>query len=278
MRRLTAFVDGDTVVLDDTDGNARIAIAVGATELATALRVAWRDGEPAPGSLTASALASLEEATNVRPRPRNLHYTTAPSTHEATEQPIPLGPMTEHLEITLHNVLSARRSQRHFGRIELRQVASLLTNSTRVADIRIAPDGYQGSLRPVPSAGGRHPLDIELHAFDVTGLPQGRYDWDPYLCQLTAAGPSTTEELDRWNSALEGDGSPAAVLALVADPSRTLSYYPAGMAHVWRDAGVLLGYLNLAATACSVKATILGTCAQHGSRKTCWEVGAIALG
>lgn len=278
MRRLTAFIDGDTVLVDDTAGNTRILPSDTAAALARQLFAAWHEGTEAANGLTAAAHASLEEAANVCPDPAS-QWEPPDTAAAATGAVIQLGPIAQPPDANVHETLQVRRSRRTFRRIALVDVASLLTSCTRVAGIRIAPDGYPGSLRPAPSAGGRHPIDLELYAFNVEGLEPGRYAWDPYLCELGSfelAQPG--EEVDRWETALASDERPSAIITLVAEPSRTLAYYPAGMAHVWRDAGVLLGYLNLVATACSLNSTILGTCGRHARREGCWEVGALAIG
>jgi hypothetical protein len=74
---------------------------------------------------------------------------------------------------------------------------------------------------------------------------------------------------------------------LAAKFDATLSRYPQGATLVWRDAGVALGYLHLAATAMGLGSCMLGTAgvlsegllAACGVRGTLvGDVGALALG
>jgi hypothetical protein len=50
-----------------------------------------------------------------------------------------------------------------------------------------------------------------------------------------------------------------AVIVVSANPAATLSRYPNGTAHVWRDAGALLATLHLTATDLGLASKILST-------------------
>lgn len=82
-------------------------------------------------------------------------------------------------------------------------------------------------------------------------------------------------------AALRCTQCPPATLFACASFDRTLTRYPQGSTLVWRDAGVLLGYLHLAAFAGGLASCIVGTAGVlptlpllHGAV----DIGALAVG
>jgi hypothetical protein len=66
---------------------------------------------------------------------------------------------------------------------------------------------------------------------------------------------------------------------MVAEPERTLSRYPAGTAHLWRDTGALLATLHLLASSVGLSSCIVGTSGLLGDENEARiDLGALALG
>ncbi|WP_049566255.1 hypothetical protein [Streptomyces sp. SBT349] len=75
-----------------------------------------------------------------------------------------------------------------------------------------AQDGA-GRLRPVPSAGGLHPVDAQLVVGADCPLPSGRYGYDPLRHRVHLLGPAPD------------DAPPGAAVELSVTPRRTVSHY-----------------------------------------------------
>jgi len=208
-----------------------------------------------------------------------------PPTSQAAEgRRISIGALAEEPSQPLADILRYRRSTRTLGPLSLTALATVLVRSGRVRSWDTAPDGYQITHRPAPSAGARHPCDMVVAANEVEGLSQGWWTFDPVACELAVAQGPHPPLGDAMTKAMEVgqlQGRPGAVIFLVAHFDRTLSRYPAGGPLVWRDAGVLLGLLHLCASALELGSCIVGTCGvvieqRHPELVT--DIGAIALG
>ncbi|WP_442978200.1 nitroreductase family protein [Rhodococcus sp. A5(2022)] len=153
-----------------------------------------------------------------------------------------------------------------------------------------ADDGAVRRFRPVPSAGARHPLVPIVLIEDVAGLGRGLWRLDAdgrRLLQIRNAGSHLD---DYWTSNCAAGAfaqRPPAVVVLAARFDATLARYPMGSALVWRDAGVALGSLHLAAASLGLGSCILGTagvfdadvlaaCGLSGN--LVGDVGALAVG
>jgi SagB-type dehydrogenase family enzyme len=264
MEPLTVRLTDDRVVISTDDGrtaqpNAEAAEALRAAtaEVIAPLELkAWTFGRP-----TAGTLAAVAEARLLRPREGG-YIPSFPESQAGDEKRIRLGSLVQPTTRPFADILASRRSQRSFGPMTLADLADVIVPSARVQRWWKAPDGYTATERPVPSAGGRHPLDLALLALNVHGVEPGLWHFDPALCDLVRAdlptdvGRAALAEVLR---AFEGDGTPAAAIFVIADFSRTLSRYPNGMSLVFRDAGALLATLHLSASASGVASCIVGT-------------------
>lgn len=90
-------------------------------------------------------------------------------------------PEVDNSIITNGDIMKAmldRESHRVYkdGAISLEQLSYLLTMTQRIKGIK--GNNYVG-LRPVPSAGGRHPFETYLAVLNVDGLKKGMYRYLP---------------------------------------------------------------------------------------------------
>jgi SagB-type dehydrogenase family enzyme len=160
----------------------------------------------------------------------------------------------------------------------LDQLAAVLVAGLAVQREADADDGYLRTWRPVPSAGGRHPIDVLVVGGEIDGLDAGAWWFDAWSSELireTAVDVGTV--LRAVGDALV-TGPPPVALVAVATPARTLDRYPLGMSLLWRDAGALLQTLHLLAADIGLGSCIVGTAgiAMHTDRQV--DVGALAIG
>jgi SagB-type dehydrogenase family enzyme len=213
---------------------------------------------------TAAAVASFAEAEQAAPRPVNegpILQRAIRQTRPNGAETLPLGTISTDRSDPFAAVLERRRSDRDLGPFDLRDLATVLVRSARMITWTYDSRGVETSYRPYPSAGALHPLSLEIIAFQVKGLPEGCWEFDPFRCQLVRARRAQ-RLADRASAgicdAARRPNIPAAILIL-ANPARTFSRYPSGTAHLWRDVGVLLATLHLAATDIGLGSAIIGT-------------------
>jgi SagB-type dehydrogenase family enzyme len=273
---ITARVDADTVVISDDNGaSIEVANSARIRAIRDALDAAIVDGELRFVCPSAAALGALAEAAHAQP---------AETTIAAHAEMLPGGERIRVGAIGMPNpidgVLRARASIRDVEPPTLADIAAVLVATARVRYWDEAPDGFQRTYRPVPSAGGRHPIELWLAARDVDGLAAGLWAFDATRCDLVAAGPVPQPVWDGVAAALQRDPTQPAVVLLVAQFDRTLSRYPAGASLVWRDAGATAATLHLCATAAGLRSTIVGTAGLLGRSgpglRT--DVGAVLIG
>ncbi|MBF6066077.1 SagB family peptide dehydrogenase [Nocardia terpenica] len=165
-------------------------------------------------------------------------------------------------------VLSQRRSCRRFADrpLDLSTLATFLRTSSEVQ--HSAEDYGSGvTWRPVPSGGGRHPLEIYLWPVRMTDLAPAIYRFDPFesvLCRhsdLDQWFSRMPEQLRAQSELLEGD--PAVMLLVTAVFGRTMwKYENNGLSIVYQDLGALYQTWYLVATALG-----LGGCVLNGGNE-----------
>lgn len=241
-----------------------------------------------PSTFSAAALASFAEASDAGPSPTS----GGPLIDLAKRRPgagagagatVLLGPRARTESDPLAAVLERRRSGVPTGPLKLDDLATVLVRSCRVIDWDYDDRGIEVSLRPHPSAGAMHPLHVEILANDMPDLDAGRWTFDPFTCSLTRTDTdgSTSELIGRFGPPSQSDYLPA-VIVIRANPAATLSRYPNGTAHLWRDTGALLATLHLVAADCGLTSKILGTSGvispldPHGAGDV--DVGALLIG
>ncbi|MCF6506872.1 SagB/ThcOx family dehydrogenase [Blastococcus sp. MG754426] len=245
--------------------------------------------------LTATALASLAEARQLRPRvsaglaatvgAHPVHTlglpTDEPDTASHLAVPVTdLGPTRPFAE-----VLATRHSARSFGYLEAGALGTVLARAALTKRAWPGADRFTESSRPTPSAGARQPLTPVVVSHQVIGLPPGLwlFDTDEAVLRPCRADSSQIDRATRAvTDALDLDTAPPATVFLIAQPARTLSRYPGGMSLIWRDTGAMLATLQLAAADLRLSSCIVGT---TGALFDCdddpyglTDTGALALG
>jgi SagB-type dehydrogenase family enzyme len=158
------------------------------------------------------------------------------------------------------SVLEHRRSERRYGTPPLDhvQLGELLFRAARVREL--LPQGREErSLRPAPSAGALHPLEIYVAVGTCGGLAPGLYRYEPLSHGLEPRAGLTAPVRTLLADARQGRSPVQVLLVLAARFQRVASKYE-GIAYacILKDAGVLLQTLTLAATAMGLASCMVG--------------------
>lgn len=188
------------------------------------------------------------------PRPKTL-----PAFYEPFQWPagrsIALRSRPGALNVDLVDVLEQRQTCRSFtGSVDDEMLGDFLWLACRNRSSRPSPYGVDQESRVHPSAGSMHPTHT-LVARSCTAWMR----YDPTRHQLTEVCGSEGSA-HRTNSAAADliDLGRGALLMLVAEPGKTAAKYENPDSLVWRDAGVVLGYMSLVAQALGLAFCPLG--------------------
>lgn len=166
-----------------------------------------------------------------------------------------LSPRTAPLDVELVSLLEQRQTRREFARgIGNATLGEFLWLTLRSRSSWASPYGPDQESRPYPSAGALHPIHVLVGTADA---PWHRYDpSDHALIEL----PRSTENasLVRRDASQLVDLGAGVLLALVAEQGKTASKYINSESLIWRDAGVVLGYMSLVAEAMGLPFCPLG--------------------
>lgn len=155
-----------------------------------------------------------------------------------------LVPRGTPLQVDMVSVMERRETRRDFSRpVGHEAVGEFLWLTGRNRSSRPSPYGFDQESRPHPSAGAMHPIHILVGA---SAGPWRRYDpVEHALVELR--GSTANADLVRRRATELVDVDHGLVLALVAEPGKTGSKYMNPESLVWRDAGVVLGYMSMVA-------------------------------
>jgi len=159
-------------------------------------------------------------------------------------------------DLSLAEVLAKRASRRNFaGPPEDEPLSALLNAVSRPVSTEPSRFGFPLEFRPTPSAGALHPIHLLLQP--TLGVPWLRYEAATHEL-IEVAGSKALADAAR-TAAGELVACPrATVIGFAAEVGRTSVKYAHAESLVWRDAGVLLGYLHLGAEALGLAFTPLG--------------------
>lgn len=164
--------------------------------------------------------------------------------------------------IRLTKVLRQRRSRRNFEDkpIALDTLARLLWFCSAESGELILPDGGTHRLRPAPSSGGLHSIEIYPILFSATGVESGRYHYNAHNHTLEQL--QVGEDRNNWRECLFAENmidSAAGVLVLTAVAGRVMHKYgDRGYRFIHIDAGHLAQNLLLMAEELGIGAVPLG--------------------
>lgn len=197
-----------------------------------------------------------------RPSPPAVKPASAPM---AVALPHPTAALAARLDTPLSQVLETRRSRRDFAPrpLTIEELGGFLHASARVREIMPGRQRQDElSLRPYPSAGARHPLEIYPLARRCQGLATGVYHYDPlrHALEPIACPARRLEELLADNPHhLEGPQPPQVSLYLTARLGRTAWKYQAiAYKVINQDLGGLYQTFYLVATALGLAPCAIG--------------------
>ncbi|WP_308389820.1 nitroreductase family protein [Acidithiobacillus sp. AMEEHan] len=168
-------------------------------------------------------------------------------------------PRNESLELDLVALLERRQTRRGFKKpIDDEKLGEFFWLSCRSRSSHSSPFGPDQESRVHPSAGALHPIHVLVSR---SAGPWMRYDpVEHALIELpgstnsAAAGRNAANRIFNLNQGV--------LLGLVAEPGKTEAKYDNHETLVWRDAGVLLGYMSLIAEALHLDFCPLGITGQ----------------
>lgn len=171
----------------------------------------------------------------------------------------PLAPRGQPLELNLAALLEERQTRRAFTEcLDDAALGELLWLACRNRSSRPSAFGPDQESRVHPSAGAMHPIHVLIAR--ETG-PWLRYDpLEHALIGLPGSGTSAATCREVASSLVQlAHGT---LIGLVAEPGKTAVKYEHHESLVWRDAGVVLGYLSVVAEALGLAFCPLGISGQ----------------
>lgn len=155
---------------------------------------------------------------------------------------------------SFRSLLARRRTRRSFGRLERKELGALLDLTCRVQQTGDESLGFPISRRPVPSAGAIHPIHLLViaPAEDVWY----RYDAFEHVLKEVAVADNPREARSAMEAVLPAPNATLIMMAAEVGKVAAKYAYPASL--IWRDAGVLLGCLSMAAEALELSFCPLG--------------------
>lgn len=165
-------------------------------------------------------------------------------------------------------VLEARRSRRERGKtlMTLDQLGEFLWRSARVqthipADPNI-PGSYELTLRPYPSGGAMHELELYLTVTRCAGLEPGLYHYDPMVHELERLAELGKKQQLMVQTAMNSSGlkQPPDVLITLAARFGRVAWKYEGVAYALtqKNVGALYQQMYLVATALGLAPCALG--------------------
>lgn len=162
----------------------------------------------------------------------------------------------QHNATTLRDVLQSRRSAPSFS-----NQAVNFSVFSEICSLSYGVTGHDGEqeFRAAPSAGALFPIDMYIHALNITGLEPGVYHFSPSENALSLVTQDVNEESLMKSLLQEDNNVPAFVVTLVATFWRTrFKYSHRGMRFVFLEAGHIGQNILLAATAQNLGSRAIG--------------------
>lgn len=167
-----------------------------------------------------------------------------------------LSPRSQKIELDLVALIEQRETRREFKKpLDDTTLGEFLWLACRNRSSRPSAFGPNQESRVYPSAGAMHPVHVLLAREDGPWL---RYDpIEHALIEMPGSGVSAAACREATHPLVElGYG---VLIGLVAEPGKTAAKYANYESLVWRDAGVVLGYMSLMAEALKLSFCPLGS-------------------
>ena len=159
---------------------------------------------------------------------------------------VKLSPRSGPASVDLTALLERRETRREFGRdVRDDSLGEFLWLACRSRGSRPSPYGFDQESRPHPSAGAAHPIHV-LVARD--GATWSRYDPTDHAI-VEIPGLESNAAAVRAAASMLVPVDRGIILALVAEPGKSAAKYAHPQSLVWRDAGVVIGYMSVVAEA-----------------------------
>lgn len=187
---------------------------------------------------------------------------------------VPLPPPSESATRSFSDVALARRTRRNFLALGTGNLSSLLSLTCRVQKVGDTALGFPLTQRPAPSAGAIHPIHLIL-------LEPGTSAWQRYEpFQHALVNVPTSVDAQHVRRAMEEvlAAPGATLLLLAAEGGMTAAKYDRPWSLVWRDAGVLLGWLSIAAEALDLSFCPLGVTGEPWTSRLLDQPGLMGVG
>lgn len=217
------------------------------------------------------------ELGNPRPRSRALRYTPVQWPDGERTALSSLSALPSHDAVFARSVFdlsSQRRSARAFAPLARDRLGLLLELVNRQLASGSEYLGFPLTQRPAPSAGAIHPVHLIVQDPALAGW----HRYDPAGHALVSVPCAVDVAAVRRHMDQLVAAPTATLLLLAAEPGKTASKYVDSCSLVWRDAGVLLGYLSLAAEALNLAFLPLGVTADPWVRRLVDEPGLAGVG
>lgn len=167
-----------------------------------------------------------------------------------------LKPRSEPLAVDMVSLLERRQTRREFsGTVSEAVLGEFLWLACRSRSSRLSPYGVDQESRSHPSAGAMHPIHVLVGM--AAEMPWQRYDAQRHAF-TELPGSETNASAVRKSADQLVRIDKGVVLALVAEPGKTASKYREAASLVWRDGGVVLGYMSVIAEALGLSFCPLG--------------------
>lgn len=159
--------------------------------------------------------------------------------------------------------INRRRTKYNFGELSRNQLTNFLWLSSRTINKKSTFNGQELEQRPSPSAGAIHPIHILISSKENV--------WSKYnssqhsLLKLKLEKENLFNHTIAINELIEIEN--ALTIFFVAEPGKTFSKYKSAGSLVWRDTGVLIGYMSLVAEALNLNFCPLGITGDNWSKK-----------
>ncbi|WP_442867341.1 nitroreductase family protein [Acidovorax sp. GBBC 1281] len=159
----------------------------------------------------------------------------------------PLDTTGAYLAPHLAAILATRRSRRDFVAPATKgDLSALFDLSARTQEARISDLGFDLEFRRHPASGAIHSIHCLVQ--ERRGEEWNRYDAKRHEL-VTLRGSSDAAQAIRLAADEVVPTGNASLIAFIAEPGKTAAKYDCPESLIWRDAGVMLGYISIAAEA-----------------------------